>query len=493
MSDSSSTWDCLMFPISPISNTSSLDELFEDLMFNPLEVPFRPTLNVNTNLTYRPFLPDADQLESPIQVDGGERDMTVSSHYSHPSELEMADPADLRGFAGSPVSPFSYSDWIETATPPESQLSPFSDTGMFEDGIFDPNFSFAPSSKPVDAMSLHSPMSGSPFMGASEGSVFSEVFPIPPPPIETVQPVFTAVPDGFDTELPPLNFTFQPEIDLGAPWEASCFQPEPDLPAETESVSDQAPSERPWPPESDIGDGQDFDPGWVPSIEDFESAFPSPPFFPGNDTLMFPPPKVKKPNEKRLYEGFVRQQAAARPFSQESFEENERKLEARRLVREQRADRAKEKMHARRANLAQLPRLEAPYTAPQHFAPVPRGPVVTHRRIPSQHLKSMPKARPWKVGFRVPQNNDSVWYQVTSAGGDVIGYLPRHEPVAPPSFGPVPNPPPMIPRQSPPQTGPVLLVPARMPAGRSPKRPAEQVFGKPPKKILIDGVAYERR
>ncbi|KAJ9611287.1 hypothetical protein H2200_004471 [Cladophialophora chaetospira] len=42
--------------------------------------------------------------------------------------------------------------------------------------------------------------------------------------------------DDIDAELPPLNFTFQPEIDSGTPWEASCFQAQPHLPAEPEEA-----------------------------------------------------------------------------------------------------------------------------------------------------------------------------------------------------------------------------------------------------------------
>ncbi|OAL38302.1 hypothetical protein AYO20_02361 [Fonsecaea nubica] len=75
--------------VSEISNSSSLDELFEQnrlhLTVNPLD-PFLPTIRLTNELLYDPIVPDATQSVSPAQVD--------TSHDDAAAETDP-DQADL--------------------------------------------------------------------------------------------------------------------------------------------------------------------------------------------------------------------------------------------------------------------------------------------------------------------------------------------------------------------------------------------------------------
>ncbi|OQV10747.1 hypothetical protein CLAIMM_14698 [Cladophialophora immunda] len=114
---------------SEFSNSSSLEELFEQnrlhLTVNPLD-PFLPTIRPTNNLPYVPVFPDAPQYASPIELDSGLPDTAAETDLNPPDttfpDLNPAVPGtEFRPedyFEGDFLADFHFADYGTPAQEP---------------------------------------------------------------------------------------------------------------------------------------------------------------------------------------------------------------------------------------------------------------------------------------------------------------------------------------------------------------------------------------
>jgi hypothetical protein len=507
-------WDFLeSAPLSPISNSPSLEDLFEanrlHLTVNPLDM-FRPTVPVVDHLTYQPMFPDWEQTLSPDQIDPSvPRDYTVSAWYSNPAEIPLTGavggdlPLDMESLLSPTASDRNLSDWIEadpfgdanpisveapipTQDPQFNPESIFDAEPVMEDvNTFDPDFFFE---VPSNVALLDSP---APDSLVGNGNVHPLLNPRGPE-------AFTPVGNPFLDPPPTYHY----------PQQSSSHQlfhprPVPNSSAPHKLVRSELP-ELNFAPNSVLNHDE--------ADEDFSAPFPA--AWSSTDELgvtvshndgeassEYPLASPVTGTEQCFFYGADHPRRA----------EVERQ-EARRLRRSQ--------------LFARLPRLIIPEYEPETFAPLPPRryppplppprsrqvateappslPVMNPHPIPFEDLQSVPLANPWRVGYRNPWfvRPGVAWYQAIDPNtGQVVGYRYSHEQAMPSIFAPAAAPPAAMPLQPRPSAPGHRVLPAPQPA-RQPvvsrrRRPAdEEIYGKHHGKhrkvVVVNGVGYRR-